>query len=648
MKKIILIVVFFLNIYPSFNKGKAEINFSQDAYAQACPPNPGGAGSSGNGNSGGGFINAINNVLNAIGTFFSNLFGEDDEDSGEQGWEPEPNFGDLPDIEPYDPWADPENIYGSSGIGTGGPYDPFNDPYFLLISGLYNGNNGGSGPTPSFSIDCNSTINGTATLDQCYRCVGGTTGLTPCTPPPPRYFITVNNDTARYYDNDTIFIPQRNVQTKLTLRKEGGTIAPTDLIWKRNDTIKCNTIVQCFVSSNPLGVTTIKVDSGTIKTLIKNPLAIYKVPTLYYKIGGNYKGEYGFDDSAHLHPLILNNTRYAAGTIKKTYGQDVNYRVPWLSLLDHQTITIKDSLANFSEWAKKDKSGSVEFKASSNSNNKILMHGVNNPKFYYSSLNVNNTFNVYAEKWISKVDSLRKSGNFTNIVANIHAITNTGDTIGQMKLTCDTAINKKVVFVYVNIGTGYNSRSKQSILDSLNTNTHNQILRKWSIDNLNSTGGKDTIDLTNEYNLDPSKFMKSDTLFKTKFIHDYYLNHKGIDMVTDVNGGYSTIQTDDESKVHYVFIFNYSISATDNGVIGIAQEGGYLSLFWVAANYKDIGHEMGHLLKLKHTFSSVSTSLPAPGYNILPKGVTKNLMDYPVVSPDPTEMFYFAQWVDCY
>lgn len=557
--------------------------------------------------------------------------------------------GDPPDILPYDPWADPENIYGPNGQGTGGPYNPFNDPYFQTILTSYGGG-GGWNNVPSFTLDCNYTINGTATIDNCYRCVGGTTGLVACVPPPPRYFITVNNDTTRYYDTDTIYIPQRNVQAKLTLRREGSPMAPTNLIWKRNDTVKCNTIVECLVSSNPLGLTTIKVDSGTIKTLIKNPLAIYKVPTLYYKIGANYKGQYGFDDSAHLHPLILNNTRYVAGTVKKTYGLDVNYRVPWLSLLDKQTITIKDSLANFSAWAKKDKNGYVEFKASSNSNNKILMYGVNNPKFYYTNLNVNNTFNIYAEKWISRVDSLRKAGNFTNIVASIHAITNTGDTIGQMKLSCDTAISKKVVFVYVNIGNGYNTRTKQSMLDSLNKNTHNQLLRKWTIDLVNSAGGKDTIDLTAEYNLDTSKFMRSDTLLKSRFIHDFYLSHKGIDMIFDVNGGYLTANGDDEAKVHYVFIFNYSISASDDGTIGIAQEGGYLSLFWINADYKSVGHEMGHLIKLKHTFDTSAIgprALPAPGYRIT-KGSTKNIMDYPLVYPDPTEMFYFAQWVDCY
>ncbi|MFN8437951.1 MAG: T9SS type A sorting domain-containing protein [Cytophagales bacterium] len=41
--------------------------------------------------------------------------------------------------------------------------------------------NCGCGKTETSCVDCNNTINGTATLDNCERCIGGTTGKTACT-----------------------------------------------------------------------------------------------------------------------------------------------------------------------------------------------------------------------------------------------------------------------------------------------------------------------------------------------------------------------------------------------------------------------------------------------------------------------------------
>jgi hypothetical protein len=503
------------------------------------------------------------------------------------------------------------------------------------------------------TLDCAKVANGTASTDNCGACTGGTTGAQPCSQTPSNtiYYTTLNSDTTKYYNNDTIYIPQRNVQIKLTIHKKDGTLAATDLIWKRKDTTKCTNAIECFVSSNTLGVTVMRVDSGTT-ILIKNPLAIYKVPTLYFKIGLNYKGEYGFDDSAHLHTRILNNPRYNMGTKIKTFGQDTSYRIPWMSLLDGHTATIRDSLANFSREAKKDKNGYVEFRQSIISNNKILMYGSNNPKWYYTSLNTTNTFNIYAQRWKFNVEVLRKAGNFNDLVSNIYAITNTGDTIGQMRLTCDIATPKKVIFIYVNTGNGYRNISKQLILDSLNKNSHNQILRKWVLDTsvVRNSNGRDTINLTNEFTLDSTKFMNPDTLLKPTRINEYYLNHKNIDINYDLNSGVNII-SGDSAKVHVVFILNYSILASGGGTVASSDAGGYRSAWWVDTDYKAAAHEMGHLLNMAHTWNNISAlaspNPSIPGY-LIPKYSTKNLMDYANIFPDPTEMFYFAQWVNCF
>ncbi len=491
------------------------------------------------------------------------------------------------------------------------------------------------------TLDCAKVANGTASYDNCGACTGGSTGAPPCTQTQSSttYYTTLNNDTTKYYNDDTIYMPQRSAQVKLTIHKVGGTLAPTDLIWKRKDTTKCTNVVECFVSSNLLGVTVMRVDSGTT-ILIKNPLAIYKVPTLYFKRGNNYGGEYGFDDSTHKYLNIRNNDTFKLGYKVRNIMSDSNYFVPWLSLLDKDTSIIRDSLINFSAWAKKDKSGYVEFKTNTN---KIVF---SSSKIKYINLNNINDLSIYVEQWNVNIENLRKARIYDSLFKTIYAITNTGDTIGCMSLSASKPVQKLIKFIYVNIGNGYDSTvlKRTTILNLINKKSHNQIFRKWDLVNEHI----DTLNVSAEFYAHPEYFTYDNEGSLLGKLRGWYFNRTGV-QINEINlfpGNNASLST----WKRFAFIMPIIMSKDSlvptgdtkltDFILGGFKVGGTSGLFYKNATPATFGHEAGHALNLNHTWE-VSF--------LVPKFSTANIMDYTIRNGvERLNQFWYAQWMKTY
>lgn len=68
-----------------------------------------------------------------------------------------------------------------------------------------------------------------AYLDECNECVGGSTGLPPCSS--PLYYLKLQNgDTTKYYDGDTITIERGEAWAPITLYNEHG-VPPPSVHW---------------------------------------------------------------------------------------------------------------------------------------------------------------------------------------------------------------------------------------------------------------------------------------------------------------------------------------------------------------------------------------------------------------------------------
>jgi hypothetical protein len=500
-------------------------------------------------------------------------------------------------------------------------------------------------------LDCAKVPNGTASIDNCGACRGGTTGVAPCsqTQSNTTYYTTLNNDTTKYYNNDTIYVPQRNANVKLTIHKKDGTIAPTDLVWKRLgqiDTTKCSNIIECFVTSNTLGVTVVRVDSTT-QVLIKNPLAVYKVPTLYFKRGNNYDGEYGFDDSTHQYLNMRNETKFKKGYEVRAIMGDPNYFVPWLSLVHNKpAISIKDSLGNFSAWAKKDKNGYVEFKA------QISNVTINSPKHYYTTFN-SNSLSLSANEWCITQNNLRLNGVSDSLIRWVYAITNTGDTIGKLNISCAKLQRKKIQFIYVKIGTaGYDSSilSRVGMINKLSNHSHNQIFREWEL----VTPYSDTLDLNAEFLSNPQDFGYDSVDVITKKLKNFYLAHKGINLST-INQTSNNGNATTNKWIRYAFILPVELrkdSITPGGVHiplswvnGEFNLGGTYGAFYKTASLRTVIHELGHSLNNNHTFPETDKYGTYHPNFLIPEKTTRNFMDYFMQGETTANMFFYAQWI---
>jgi hypothetical protein len=591
MKKLIITIVFFLNLLPCLHKGGISIQPVQKVYAQACPPNPNGSGGGGGGfwnwlgNILGDVGNAISNVATAIADFFSGGGDTDGESFGDET-ESEGGVWELGSDGLYEPVQDPAD------------FNPMDDPWFH---------------PDGWGDDEWQILQDLSFYYQIYTS-GGTL-------PPSEYYITLEGDTTKYYKGDTICVAQKSTPAKLTVHKENGTVNAATTYWKRNDTAKCAMMDNCLFDVSTAGRTIVKVDSSGVKKLTENPLVVYNLPTIYFQKKDGYNGEYAFDDSMHQYLQIRNNPKYAKGYEVKRINQDTAYFVPWMGILDGQVATVKMKKTGLISTILHDPKFFVEFVAINNDS--IRINQVRKLKLNYSQLQNLNVLDIIATQWNLKADSLK-------IFTGIYAIAHTGDTIGKMNLSCVKPQTKQVTFIYVNTGNGYDSTrlSKLTLLNTFNITGHNQMMRRWVLTNQYP----DTLDLSAEYLAYPSQF-HYDSILRT--LRHYYFMKQNIDMLTE-NAG---IPPKSPNRKYFVFITKMIHQLPDGSyVTGETKMGGPHGCLHGNANFATANHEMGHILNHKHVWE-----LP---FNI-PRQTTDNLMDYvPDMNNDYRIRFSFFQWVE--
>jgi len=616
MKKTILILILFLGIYPTFHGGKLCINLTSIATAQ------------GYGEEGGyeGDLCVLvpeacaetppydyydqehwNEVANNLDEILNNLNDaiEDANNEAYNEWINEMNDWVQDQIDEMDGiWA---GFYEQSG-----PYDPGDAAdWWDYINNLNNNNVNSNNP-----------------------------GYNP-PPPDSAWFITVNgNDSIQYHRADTIYTMQRPGKIiKLTADRSPYATVP-NMNWKRNDTLKCSSVAFCNFDVSNLGSYRVKVDSAGIKNLINVVVKVYPMPTFYFKRGANYNGEYGFDDSSHTHAAITSDTTFRRGTEIRTINA-LQYNVPWMSLLDGQTADIRDTLFNLSVDAKKDRNGKVLLIPS---NNKITINGLSSATPSFNQLSVAHTLPIKAEEWDVNSETSRTIG-------SIYAITTFGDTIGKLNISCEKPVTKKIVIVYINTGTGYRNGvggtniNKDTLINFLNAKSHNQIFKKWVIQNAFS----DTLNLVNEFNMNPNAFAY-DSL--PRIFKKYYGLHKNLDM-DSINQNplksYQPYINSDTGKTYFLYISDLLFATpkdTTNGDYPIGRASVHGSIFR-GGNYIICSHELGHALYLDHTFYDVTNPPPSGAFcPSINKYTTNNIMDY--VFPgqaDKRRMLYFYQWL---
>lgn len=625
MKKIILTILVFINLIPRFQNGDIHfLNASAVKAQYGCPINVGGNGNSGDG----GFFTWVSNQLNNVTEFVEKvakkISGWFDKKKTEAGGErfaqeiSENSWDDNTDTEETDDYGD----YTPQGDPSGANWDEMwdemtSDPWFNI-------NEFGD-------QEFNFLYNMQDFYQTYYN--GGSTS-TPNDPPNPKYYITVGLLPDRYYENDSIFVMKCKDTATLLLHNENPpyTLQSNNIDWKQNGVVRATNATRCQ-PDRTIGTSLIKVDSANVKTLTKNPYTLYEKPTVKFHVGDGYFGDYAFDDSSYKHSSITSVAKYQPGTQVVTINGDPNYVVPWFGVCHNLGNYLNLTVENLSPRAKKDPGFKVHFKPT---NNQIQLDFQNELVMRYDELLAKKKVYVTATEWDANADSNKTVG---KVVVTVES----GDTIGLLNISCVRPVPKKVMFVYVNTGNGYQNTgqyAKQTIIDTLTYRSHRQIFREWHLDP--TYNYLDTLNIPTEYNADTAHYNNSD--YVGQRLKVAFAAHKGM-YISQLNPGVNTSGPDPE-KLHVVFVLDYP--STD-GVAGVTDLGGVVSVLFLNAGAHTIKHEMGHILNLRHTFPDYKKdgTLDNINYNI-PKHSTYNLMDYRVYNNEERNNLGFFQWVDVY
>lgn len=294
MKKIIIGVLLFFNFGITISNHQITVNVGNKMYAQhqgdiRCPYDPGGGYSGTNSNWWDIFTGWIHDVVQDAIQWLGELFSP-----GNSGYETYYNtnlyyyWGSGETISNIEVYYEGDNNYACLYTPSifGGPYrggrmwNCNNEPPIYEDCAFASHNCDPAGGISGTTADI-------AYLDECNQCVGGITGLPPCSS--PLYYTRLENgDTTKHYNGDTISI---EVTTginwpNISLYNEHG-VPPASIAW----TATCNSYIlngwfgassTGILNTTNVGNYTITVDEGNLlshSTIFTNFLNVVKTDT---------------------------------------------------------------------------------------------------------------------------------------------------------------------------------------------------------------------------------------------------------------------------------------------------------------------------------------------------------------------------------
>jgi hypothetical protein len=278
-----------------------------------------------------------------------------------------------------------------------------------------------------------------------------------------QFYITVDDDTTKYYNDSSIYLLVSNKNFKLKIHKDSTVLDPSGYTWKKGGSATLVTGKDsCIYTQTKSSYVTFSVNEST--QLIKVNVSIIDPPYIVFEKKNNFNWEYGWDEDSKNYALLKEDFQ------REPYGN--RYTPKWMSVFHQKTVEVKVDVKNLSSDLKNMKNFYVYIKSN---NSKIKINNDTAYKADYNILKSIKTINITADELGSTITNhLRDS---------IIPQTKEGDIIGKLYISCEKPVTKKVVIVYVKSNTtgNYPTNINSALLDYFNNKSYNQLLKQVQI-----------------------------------------------------------------------------------------------------------------------------------------------------------------------
>lgn len=110
--------------------------------------------------------------------------------------------------------------------------------------------------------------------------------------PEKPYYITIDDDTTKYYNDSAIYLLTKNTQFKLTIHKDSTMLYPSNYKWDANGNIIATGKDSCKYSRNGTNTIVFTVNDGT-KDIIRVTVEILPIPYIVFGKKKNFNGNMG-------------------------------------------------------------------------------------------------------------------------------------------------------------------------------------------------------------------------------------------------------------------------------------------------------------------------------------------------------------------
>jgi hypothetical protein len=404
------------------------------------------------------------------------------------------------------------------------------------------------------------------------------------------YYIYAGSSSTKYYYGDTPFLAEQIGSINLVLNgHEPGQLA--GITWRIIDVLGkvkkiCKGKASCPIDISNTSYMEIEIAADNNLIYKTEAVVIPAKRISVFNLPAPQSGEFGFDDASSYR---LSGYEY----YPPFEGDGPALAAPWVSLLPNQQVQL--DLA----WYSKNQPGK---------DSKITIRS-RSPDVLDMSIG-----DIRSDEFVLTYEKLKNESNTMTIraknsgKASIIAKNEKGEIVGQLTVECKPVVTKNIVFIHVNHGTGFREKNFVSEgLEFLNKKAFNQIFMEWK------ESGSFFLDIRADFNPKPDEIIYAEDILEKVldlFNKKYKLN-LSLSAPYDPGGAYYVFLTDIpnvQSKAH-------GISA---GGIAWTVPSNYCILF-NRADYLSLVHELGHCVGLEHSFEGTSH---------LPKGTTKNFMDY--------------------